>query len=151
MILSAQSIRRRGIVSPFSERTIFAGVSYGLSSHGYDVRLAEALELQSGDFTLASTIERFEMPRDLAAIVHDKSTWIRRGLCVFNTIIEAGWCGYLTLELAFHGPGKLFVPSGVGIAQIAFHLLDEPTEQEYRGKYQDQRAGPQPAIFEAPR
>lgn len=147
-MLSAQSIRRRGIITPFCERTVYQGVSYGLSSHGYDVRIAESLELRPGDFVLASTIERFEMPPDIAAIVHDKSTWIRRGLCVFNTVLESGWRGHLTLEIALHGSGKLFIPAGVGIAQIIFHPLDEPTEQLYAGKYQDQAAGPQPAIFE---
>lgn len=151
MILSAQTIRRRGIVSPFCERTLYQGVSYGLSSHGYDVRIAESLELRPGDFVLASTIERFDMPQDIAATVHDKSTWVRKGLCAQTTVIEAGWRGHLTLELTMHGPGKLFIPAGVGIAQILFHRLDEPTERLYRGKYQDQRAGPQPAIFETER
>lgn len=151
MILSAQTVRRRGIISPFSERTVYQGVSYGLSGHGYDVRIAESLELRPGDFVLASTIERFDMPPDLAAVVHDKSTWIRRGLSVFNTVIESGWRGHLTLELTLHGPLKLFIPAGVGIAQILFHRLDEATEQPYAGKYQDQRAGPQPAIFETER
>lgn len=151
MILSAQTIRCCGIVSPFCERTVFEGVSYGLSSHGYDVRIAESLEMRPGDFVLASTIERFDMPPDIAAVVHDKSTWVRKGLCVQTTVIEAGWRGHLTLELTLHGPRKLFIPASAGIAQILFHCLDKPTEQPYRGKYQDQSGAPQPAIFETDR
>lgn len=88
------------------------------------------------------------MPNDLLAVVHDKSTWIRRGLSVHNTVLEPGWRGYLTLELAYHGYGRLSVKAGDPIAQIVFHMLDFTTSQPYTGKYQDQPAGPQPAKME---
>ncbi|MCZ8100604.1 MAG: dCTP deaminase [Burkholderiales bacterium] len=162
MILSAQSIRFRcqpphikpgliqgePLISPFHERSTAEGMSFGLSCHGYDVRVAEELHLSNGAFVLASTIERFNMPADLAGFVKDKSSLARQGVCVQNTIIEAGWCGYLTLEITKHSPGYLHLPAGSPIAQIVFQLLDEPTEQVYRGKYQDQEAGPQAARFE---
>jgi len=103
MILSAQSIRKRGIFTPFCEKSFANGLTYGLSHAGYDVRIAEDVELKPGDFTLASTVERFEMPEDLVGMVHDKSTWARRGLSLFNTVIEPGWHGWLTLELVNNG------------------------------------------------
>src|ERR1700678_1313663 len=103
MILSAQAIRRCGIITPFYERTVENGLSYGLSSCGYDVRVAQDIMMNANEFMrfrLASTIEHFNMPNFLVGRVHDKSTWARRGLAVQNTIIEPGWRGHLTLELS---------------------------------------------------
>jgi dCTP deaminase len=148
MILSAQSIRRRCPVDPFHERTVSHGKTFGLSSAGYDVRIREAVILRPGDFALASTVERFTMPDDLLARVADKSSWARKGLTVQNTVIEPGWRGYLTLELANHGPNRLVIEAGSPIAQIIFELLDEPTEQPYRGRYQNQPPEPVAAIEE---
>jgi dCTP deaminase len=148
MILSAQSIRRRKLLVPFHERTVSHGKTFGLSGAGYDVRIREAVTLRPGDFSLASTLERFTMPNDLIARVVDKSSWARKGLTVQNTFIEAGWKGWLTLELANHGPNRLVIPEGSPIAQIIFELLDEPTEQPYDGKYQNQPPEPIGAIEE---
>lgn len=160
MILSAQSIRARGIFAPFSERTVHNGMSYGLSAAGYDVRLslahlveepasgARACFLLPGCSMLAATLERFDMPADLLGVVHDKSTWARRGLAVQNTVVEPGWCGFLTLELSNHGTKALHLVHGDPIAQVVLHLLDHPTEAPYRGKYQDQAPGPQGARVE---
>jgi dCTP deaminase len=113
------------------------GVSYGLSEAGYDIRIKQAVTLHPfRRFTLASTAERFEMPDNLVGIVHDKSTWARRGLSVFNTVIEPGWEGWLTLELVYHRWWPLHIPAGAGIAQVIFHQLHEPAA--YTGKYQGQ-------------
>lgn len=121
------------------------GVSYGLSEAGYDIRIAQSLTLHPlRRFRLASTIERFEMPTDLVGIVHDKSTWARRGLSVFNTVIEPGWEGWLTLELVYHGFKPLHIPRGAGIAQVLFHQIAVPAE--YKGKYQGQPNRPVAAI-----
>lgn len=149
MILSAQSIRKRGIFTPFSERTKFKGVTYGLGPAGYDVRIAEDVRLQRfSGFALASTLEHFDMPNDLLGKVADKSTWARMFVTVQNTIIEPGWRGHLTLELANHGDRNLFIEAGTPIAQIILQLLDEPTENPYNGKYQDQPDRPVGAILE---
>lgn len=146
MILSAQSIRdQRGMIEPFCERTVFNGMSFGLSSCGYDVRIAEKIRLERGAFALASTIERFDFPTDIVGKLHDKSTWARRGLSVFNTVSEPGWRGHLTLELVNHGHETLILWPGCPIGQMVFHRLDQPTDQPYAGKYQDQAAGPQEA------
>jgi dCTP deaminase len=146
-VLSAQSIRKLGLVAPLVDRTIhdLTKTSYGLSSCGYDVRLDQSITLERGEFVLASTIEQFRMTDDVVGIVHDKSTWARRGIAVQNTVIEPAWTGYLTLELTNHGPERLILPRGTPIAQILFHYLDRPTDQPYNGKYQNQERGPQPA------
>jgi dCTP deaminase len=118
------------------------GVSYGLSEAGYDVRIKQALSLGEGArFALASTVERFNMPKALVGVVHDKSTWARQGLSVFNTVIEPGWRGWLTLELVYHGHGVLHIPAGVGIAQVLFHHLEWPADYG-DGKYQNQKDEP---------
>lgn len=148
MILSPQTIRFFGLVKPCVPATKYLGVTYGLGHAGYDIRLAEEHTLVPHGFTLASSLEEFCMPKDVLGIVHDKSTWARRGLSVFNTVIEPGWRGYLTMELANIGGEYIELYKGVGIAQVVFHKLDRPTNNPYDGKYQNQKAGPQEAIFE---
>lgn len=148
-LLSAQSIRESKLVYPFFEKTIFEGCTFGLSSCGYDARIAQDLYLRPGDFVLASTIEYFKMPLDLAAKLYNKSSWIRRGIdAAHSTIIEPNWCGYLTLEVKNKGHDIIKIKAGTGIVQIVFEPLDKPTELPYSGKYQDQLAGPQQAIME---
>jgi dCTP deaminase len=97
-----------------------------------------------GNFTLASAIEEFQMPHNLVGIVHDKSTWARHGLSVYNTVIENGWCGFLTLELVYHGRYSLHIPAGAGIAQVIFH--ETSRFASYDGKYQNQPDRPVEAI-----
>ena len=139
------------------------GVSYGMSEAGYDIRIKQSVTFAQdtvlvvddkensfdslrdhGRFTLASAIEEFEMPDDLVGIVHDKSTWARQGLSVFNTVIEPGWKGFLTLELVYHGNKPLHIPAGSGIAQVVFHKVSCPIR--YTGKYQNQEDRPVGAI-----
>jgi dCTP deaminase len=146
------------------------GVSYGLSEAGYDICIKQEIQFTrnnvgqrsvarierdsigrlseydrtGGSFVLASAIEEFQMPEDMIGIVHDKSSWARRGLSVFNTVIEPGWEGFLTLELVYHGNENLIIPAGAGIAQVIFHRVAEPTA--YHGKYQNQADMPVPAI-----
>lgn len=143
-VLSAQSIRRLGIFEPFSERTRceLSGLSYGLSACGYDVRVREQVLLRPGEFALASTLEHFAVPSHCVCVVHDKSTLARMGLAVQNTVAEPGWCGYLTLELTNHGRMIIELAAGQPVAQILVHPLDEPTEQPYVGRYQNQEARP---------
>lgn len=148
MIASAQTLRLLRPVTPFEEKGTVGGMSYGLSSAGYDIRIAANKVIRKGSFALASTLERFKMPNNLVGIVHDKSTWARLGLAVQNTVIEPGWEGYLTLELTNHGRVSLSIYEGMPIAQVVFHFLDQPTENPYTGKYQHQEAGPQEARFD---
>jgi dCTP deaminase len=152
MILSAQTITRYcckfEMIVPFHERSHVHGMSFGVGPAGYDVRIAETVKLPVEGFSLASTMEQFSMPTNVLGIVHDKSTWARRGLALQNTVIEPGWKGYLTIELSNHGSGLLSIPAGCPIAQIIFHELDHATEKPYVGKYQNQAAGAQKAIFQ---
>lgn len=136
-------------MDPFSERAVAFGMSYGLSSCGYDVRSDQELILPAKGFALISTLERFIMPTDVVGRVHDKSTWARLGLAVQNTVIEPGWRGYLTLELSNNGYDIVEIKRGQPIAQIVFELLDEPTEAPYTGKYQDQEQRPVEAKWES--
>jgi dCTP deaminase len=123
------------------------GVSFGLSEAGYDIRIAQDITLHPlKRFALASTVEHFAMPDNLIGVVHDKSTWARRGLSVFNTVIESGWRGWLTLELVYHGWGVLRIPAGAGIAQVLFHQTME--KALYTGKYQHQPNEPVGARYE---
>ena len=150
------------------------GTSYGLAEAGYDIRIKQSVlfhphgypewsdgpcvatkwreedgsqrgEFRHGRFALASAIEEFRMPNNLVGIVHDKSTWARKGLSVFNTVIEPGWNGFLTLELVYHGNDTLTIPAGSGIAQVLFHELQSPGA--YEGKYQNQKDEPVHAKF----
>lgn len=145
-VLSGQSIRAychaQNMIYPFNERKVKNGMSYGLSIAGYDIRCDQHLIIQPGEFVLASSMERFKMPENVIAFVHDKSTWARRGLAVQNTVIEPGWKGYLTLELTNHGKDTIEICERGPIAQIIFHYTDFYVEQPYNGKYQNQERGP---------
>ncbi len=153
MILTGNMIRnhRPLLIVPFYERTVYNGMSFGLSLAGYDVRIAESYLIPRGGFVLASTIEHFAMPNNLMAFVHDKSSWARKGLAVQNTVLEPGWEGFLTLELTNHGKTGLSIEAGMPIAQIIWHALAEPVEKGYDGKYQNQPPEPTPAKYERPK
>lgn len=149
--LTAQSIRATNLITPFHERSKCRGLSYGVGPASYDVRIAQDLLLPPlGLIRLASTIEYFTMPNDVKAVVHDKSTWVRKGITVQNTVIDPGWRGYLTLEIANHTLWFRRIYAGDPIAQIVFDWLDDVTEQPYVGKYQDQEPGAQEARYDNP-
>lgn len=174
MILSGQTIRQlctgndpfgdfinyeHAMIRPFNERAVHnSGMSYGLSVAGYDIRvekfqmyseITDTIRMQNGDFVLASSVERIKMPRDVIAFVKDKSSWARKGLAVQNTVLEPGWEGFITLELSFHRPTfHINIREGMPIAQLIFQRLDEPAENPYAGKYQNQANEPVEAIKE---
>lgn len=97
---------------------------------------------------LASTIERFCLPDNVCGAVLDKSSYARIFVSAFNTHLDPGWAGYLTVELANLGNTIVRYTRGEPVCQIKFEWLDEPTEMPYRGKYFNQEAGPQPARYE---
>ena len=161
MVINGNALYRSSQLLDIPETKISQhGVSWGLGEAGYDIRIkqditfyrlfglipmvktvdGETVTRRFGKFALASAIEKFNMSPSCVAIVHDKSTWARRALSVFNTVIEPGWKGYLTLELVYHGRKKLHIPAGAGIAQVLFHLVQEPAH--YNGKYQNQENQP---------
>lgn len=130
-----------GLVRP---KIVRVGVNRELSK--FTPAMAASIDTFRSRFVLASALERFTMPPNLLGVVHDKSTWARQGISVFNTVIEPGWEGYLTLEIVFNGTTPLTIPAGAGIAQILFHEVKIPVE--YTGKYQNQSDGPVSAIME---
>jgi dCTP deaminase len=163
-------LRRQPIKNMFAHKVSEHGVTHGLGEAGYDIRIKQEIQFCSTDhirhhvlvcerndlgqiidykkkmgrFVLASAIEEFDMPSDLIGIVHDKSTWARQGLSVFNTVIESGWKGHLTLELVYHGNAGLIIPAGAAIAQVVFHQTVE--HRYYSGRYQNQADEPVSAI-----
>lgn len=174
MVINGQNLLEAApIIDMLGTKEKAHGASHGLAEAGYDIRIKQTIRfapqapdyvncvhwvIEPGDehtqcvlpyrpgrFTLASAIEEFTMPENLVGIVHDKSTWARKGLSVFNTVIEPGWKGFLTLELVYHGTKPLTIPAGAGIAQVVFHQL--ATQARYTGKYQDQADQPVPAVF----
>lgn len=187
-VLSAQSIRKlcleyythptievyesdNAMVSPFVEKTVFEGKSYGLTAAGYDIRIAQDVILWPGDFVLASSVEYFRIPKNVRGTLWNKSSWARKGLDQSQTILEPGWEGYLTLELKninspFYWtenqtvhyksrkyfekhPNEIFnIKAGSPIAQITFEWLDMETDRPYTGKYQNQANQPVGAIYE---
>lgn len=147
MILGAKVLRRDypNIVTPFKEKYTLNGLSGGLGPAGYDVSLylkeTSRTVLRPGEFMLVATIEQFSMPDDVMGIVHDKSTLVREGVTVQNTVIEPGWRGFLTLEITNHGKVSMELFHGQPIAQVVFHRVEGA--EPYEGSYQDQEPGPQ--------
>lgn len=156
MIINCQVLLEAAPIKDMIDRKVRGDVtSHGMSEAGYDIRIKQEViftsagvwldgDYQPGNFTIASAIEEFQMPTDLVGVVHDKSTWARRGLSVFNTVLEPGWKGFLTLELVYHGRGELRIPAGSGIAQVLFHQT--VIFASYDGKYQNQADKPVEAI-----
>ncbi len=157
MIYNKQSLlAAEPIKDMLSEKVRGDVTSHGLAEAGYDIRIKQDVVFSpagvwldgdytpSSRFTIASAIEEFQMPQHLVGVVHDKSTWARRGLSVFNTVLEPGWKGFLTLELVYHGRDRLHFPAGSGIAQVLFH--ETMDYASYDGKYQNQPDQPVEAI-----
>ena len=152
-VLSHQSIPS-SIVTPWvGDKMVHmeTGMSFGRSACGYDIRLKQDLLLWPQSFSLASTVERFDLPYDIMARVCDKSTLARKGLQVFNTCLEPGWNGWLTLELKNQTWKFMRLRAGQPIAQVIFERLDQPTIRPYNGKYQGQPDMPVSSIREAAR
>lgn len=164
MIINARALMAAApLKDMFAEKQRAHGVSFGLGEAGYDIRIKQSIEFipngekfsiyvdgvkakHNSTFIIASAIEEFDMPDYLVGVVHDKSTWARKGLSVFNTVIEPGFKGGLTLELVYKGDDHLFLSAGAGIAQVLFTKISEPAV--YTGKYQNQSMEPVEAIFE---
>ena len=153
--------QEHGMIEPFEENQVRDNVvSYGLSSYGYDIRVANEYKIftnvntaiidpkdfvpQSfiditGDdciippnsFALARTVEYFRIPRSVLAVCVGKSTYARCGLIVNVTPLEPEWEGYLTLEISNTTPLPARVYSNEGIAQLLFFESDDACEVSY--------------------
>jgi dCTP deaminase len=121
----------------------------------FDSRVLEDMSLMTGEdgpyfilpansLALAHSVECFAMPDDVVGVTTCKSTYIRSGVNIPITILEPGWKGVLTLEIANPTPCDVIVFPNEGIAQVLFFTTDSVPEVTYAtrkegpGKYQSQ-------------
>ena len=156
--------REQRMIEPFSDRQVREGViSYGLSSYGYDVRIADEFKIFTNinstivdpkdfdprsfvdfkgevclippnSFALARTVEYFRIPRNVITICVGKSTYARCGIIVNVTPFEPEWEGVVTLEVSNTTPLPAKIYAGEGIAQVLFFESDEACEVSYADK-----------------
>lgn len=152
------------MIEPFVEKQIRKGViSYGLSSYGYDIRVADEFKIFTNinntivdpknfdprsfvsvkgkyciippnSFALARTVEYFRIPRNIITICVGKSTYARCGIIVNVTPFEPEWEGYATLEISNTTPLPAKIYANEGIAQVLFFESDEICLQSYKDK-----------------
>jgi dCTP deaminase len=153
--------RQHRMIEPFEAAQVREGViSYGLSSYGYDIRVADEFSVFTnvngtvvdpkafdprslvqfkGDtclvppnsFALARTVEYFRIPRDVLTLCLGKSTYARCGIIVNVTPFEPEWEGYATLEISNTTPLPARVYANEGIAQVIFFQADEVCRTSY--------------------
>ncbi len=167
-IKSDKWIRRMAIehhmIQPFEQSQVRDGViSYGLSSYGYDIRVADEFKVFTNinntvidpkafdprsfvdikaavcivppnSFALARTIEYFRIPRNVLTVCLGKSTYARCGIIVNVTPFEPEWEGTATLEISNTTPLPAKIYANEGIAQVLFFESDEVCERSYGDK-----------------
>ncbi|HZR63651.1 MAG TPA: dCTP deaminase [Terriglobales bacterium] len=165
MLKSDRWIRKmaleQGMINPFSEKQVREGVvSYGLSSYGYDLRVADEFKVFTNvnsaivdpkafdeksfvtiradsilvppnSFALARSVEYFKIPRSVLTICVGKSTYARCGIIVNVTPFEPEWEGFVTLEISNTTPLPARVYANEGLCQILFFQSDEVCETSY--------------------
>jgi len=152
------------MIEPFESGQVRDGViSYGVSSFGYDIRVADEYKVFTdvfsvvvdpkafdprsfvdikGDhciipprsFALARTLEYFRIPADVLVVCVGKSTYARCGIIVNVTPLEPEWEGHLTLEISNTTPLPAKIYSNEGLAQLLFFQGDEVPEVTYAMK-----------------
>ena len=152
------------MIEPFEGRQVREGaISYGVSSFGYDVRVADEYKVFTDvysvvvdpkqfdprsfvdvkadyciipprSFALARTLEYFRIPNDILVVCVGKSTYARCGIIVNVTPLEPEWRGYLTLEISNTTPLPAKIYSNEGLAQLLFFQGDEVPEVTYAMK-----------------
>ena len=156
--------RQRKMIEPFEGRQVREGViSYGVSSYGYDIRIADEFRIFSNltgsvvdpknfdssmlfdfkgpsclippnSFALARTVEYFRIPRNVLTICVGKSSYARCGIITNVTPFEPEWEGYATLEISNTTPLPARIYANEGIAQLLFFEADEECEVSYADK-----------------
>lgn len=154
----------KGMIAPFAENQVRNGViSYGVSSYGYDIRVADEFKIFTNvfsavvdpkhfdpksmvDFTgeiciippnsfaLARTVEYFRIPRQVLTVCLGKSTYARCGIIVNVTPFEPEWEGFVTLEISNTTPLPARIYANEGIAQVLFFEADEVCDVSYADK-----------------
>ena len=165
MLKSDRWIRKMSLehdmINPFSEKQVREGViSYGLSSYGYDLRVADEFKIFTNvnnalvdpkrfdeksfvtvqtdacigppnSFALARSVEYFKIPRSVLTICVGKSTYARCGIIVNVTPFEPEWEGFVTLEISNTTPLPARIYANEGLCQIIFFESDEVCETSY--------------------
>ena len=152
------------MIDPFCEKQMREGViSYGLSSYGYDLRVADEFKIFTNvnsavvdpkkfdersfvsiradsimvppnSFALARSVEYFKIPRDVLTLCVGKSTYARCGIIVNVTPFEPEWEGFVTLEISNTTPLPAKIYANEGLCQILFLQSDEPCQVSYKDK-----------------
>ena len=152
--------REHGMIEPFADAQVRAGViSYGVSSYGYDMRVAPEFKIFTNvlsavvdpkhfdpksfvpfegpvcivppnSFALARSVEYFRIPRNVLTICVGKSTYARCGIITNVTPFEPEWEGHVTLEISNTTPLPAKIYADEGIAQVLFFTADEGDECE---------------------
>jgi dCTP deaminase len=152
------------MIEPFADRQVRGGViSYGVSSYGYDMRVADEFRiftnspgavLDPKDFdnrsyeeiktttctippnsiALGRSIEYFRIPRNIITICFGKSTYARCGIILNVTPFEPEWEGFVTMAIANTTSLPAKVYANEGIAQVLFLESDEVCEVSYADK-----------------
>ena len=146
--------RETGMIDPYADNQVRAGViSYGVSSYGYDMRVAREFKIftnvhstvvdpkafddksfveYEGDacivppnsFALARSVEYFRIPRNVLTLCVGKSTYARCGIITNVTPFEPEWEGFVTLEISNTTPLPAKIYANEGIAQVVFFEAD---------------------------
>jgi dCTP deaminase len=152
------------MIEPFEPGQVRNGViSFGVSSYGYDIRVADEFKIFTNvysavvdpkhfnpksmvdfkgevcvippnSFALARTIEYFRIPRKVLTVCLGKSTYARCGIIVNVTPFEPEWEGFVTLEISNTTPLPARIYANEGIAQVLFFEADEECETSYADK-----------------
>jgi len=152
------------MIEPFVENQVREGViSYGVSSYGYDIRVADEFMIFTnvhsavvdpknfdpksmvefkGDvcvippnsFALARSVEYFRIPRGVLTVCLGKSTYARCGIIVNVTPFEPEWEGFVTLEISNTTQLPAKIYANEGLAQVLFFEADEECETSYADK-----------------
>ena len=152
------------MIEPFADAQVRDGViSFGVSSYGYDMRVADEFRIFTNalsaivdpkafdpksfvsfqgsvclvppnSFALARSVEYFRIPRDVLTICVGKSTYARCGIITNVTPFEPEWEGYVTLEISNTTPLPARIYANEGIAQVLFFEGDEPPDVSYADK-----------------
>jgi dCTP deaminase len=167
-VKSDRWIRRMALehrmIEPFEEKQVREGViSYGVSSYGYDMRIADEFKvftninstvidpksfdprsfvdvkadvciIPPNSFALARSVEYFRIPRSVVTVCVGKSTYARCGIIVNVTPFEPEWEGIVTLEVSNTTPLPAKIYANEGIAQVLFFESDEVCETSYADK-----------------
>jgi dCTP deaminase len=156
--------QKHGMIKPFVKKQVRKGViSYGVSSYGYDIRVANEFKvftninstvvdpknfdpksfitikaghciIPPNSFALAKTVEYFKIPRDVLTVCVGKSTYARCGIIINVTPFEPEWEGYVTLEISNTTPLPAKIYANEGIAQVLFFRGDRPCGTSYADK-----------------